>query len=181
MQNDLKPCVDRQGEAGQSLRNFLRVGVAAPTMITRQPEAPLRMNDLHSLVYVSSATRPLSTPELEAILAVARRNNRAAGVTGMLLHCNGNFMQVLEGPLGALEETFQRICRSAAHHEIIELVREPVAAREFSDWSMAFSPVGAQEFLALTNASWAAPAADGSGPPASPGRELLSQFWGNGR
>jgi hypothetical protein len=50
-----------------------------------------------ALVYVSSATKPFSPDELSELLAQARVDNAALGITGMLLYSNGNFMQVLEG------------------------------------------------------------------------------------
>ena len=47
--------------------------------------------DLVHCIYASSATRPFSFDQLVELLAVARRNNAALGVTGMLLHDRGSF------------------------------------------------------------------------------------------
>ena len=53
---------------------------------------------MHQLVYVSAASWAMSNAELNEILDVSRRNNRQSGVTGMLLHLDRGFLQVLEGP-----------------------------------------------------------------------------------
>jgi hypothetical protein len=135
------------------------------------------MNQLHCIVYVSAATRPLAAADLNDILRSARDSNDAAGVTGLLLHSGGNFMQLLEGSLDALEEVLARIEGSSRHHQITELMREPSEAREFAEWSMASSQATAPQFLALREASWRV-RVDAGGEPAEPaGRGLLRQFW----
>ena len=135
------------------------------------------MTPLHCIVYVSSAARELSQQDLDNILQQARVLNRAAGLTGVLLHCNGNFMQLLEGPSEQIQDTFQRIKRSALHHQIIELLSEPLEARQFSDWDMAFTQAKAAEFFALRNASWRVRASADGETEESSGMELLMQFW----
>ncbi|AUZ89011.1 hypothetical protein CVO76_16195, partial [Arthrobacter agilis] len=47
-----------------------------------------------SIVYSSTATRPLNDADLSALLAISRRNNARAEVTGMLLYRGGRFLQV---------------------------------------------------------------------------------------
>jgi len=56
------------------------------------------MTELKALVYVSSATELLSDQALDELLQGARSTNERIGVTGVLLHCEGNFMQYVEGP-----------------------------------------------------------------------------------
>jgi len=76
--------------------------------------------------------------EIEAILAVSRRNNSLVNVTGALMFTAQYFGQVLEGPASALEATFERIQQDARHGEIAMLEFAPVTARTFDSWSMAF-------------------------------------------
>ena len=139
------------------------------------------MTQLYSIVYVSSATRRLVPSDLDDILEGARVNNRANGLTGLLLHSNGNFMQLLEGPLAALEGALARIRASTRHHQLIEFMREPIAVREFPEWSMGLSQATAPQFLALRTASWKVPVAAEGAAQESAGRELLRQFWQNTR
>jgi len=94
--------------------------------------------ELSCLVYVSSATRLLGEKELLELLEGARRRNHAAGITGMLLYHEGNFMQVIEGPEGAVKVLESRVARDERHHGMITVYRAAVKERSFGDWSMAF-------------------------------------------
>ena len=93
--------------------------------------------DLLQILYISTVS-PAETVDLGSILAVARRNNQARGITGLLMFNGKRFLQVLEGPDGAVEETFARIRRDPRHRAHVMLSRKAISAREFGDWSMAF-------------------------------------------
>ena len=78
-------------------------------------------------------------PELTRILATARRNNERAGVTGMLLYNAGSFAQVLEGPLSAIERTFETIQQDPRHGDVMLLHSGSIEERSFGEWSMAYA------------------------------------------
>ncbi len=59
-------------------------------------------------------------------------------MTGLLLYLDGNFMQVLEGPEEAVMDIFGKIEKDIRHTNIIVILKDPIAEREFSEWSMAF-------------------------------------------
>lgn len=88
------------------------------------------------LVYVSAATSRLSRRELIKIGETSQRNNRNHRVTGMLLHVDGEFFQVLEGPEASVEETFSRICDDPRNRWVTPLLRERLLFRVFKNWSM---------------------------------------------
>ena len=98
-----------------------------------------------SLIYVSIATNPFSGPELIELLEHARRNNKKADVTGMLLYKDGNFMQVLEGEEKTVRALCAKIGRDPRHHKMITLLEVPLTEREFHDWSMGFSNLEAPQ------------------------------------
>ena len=93
---------------------------------------------LFSLIYASSAVELFSTAELVSLLETCRRNNTAAGVTGMLLYKAGNFMQVLEGEEGAVRRLHAKIQGDPRHRGIITLTEYVVPQRQFDEWSMGF-------------------------------------------
>ncbi len=93
---------------------------------------------LYSLVYRSTARRPLAKSDLENILGSARKTNLEAHVTGLLLFTDGKFMQYLEGPKAGVLAIFEIIKKSSLHHAIIDISQRPLASREYGDWSMAF-------------------------------------------
>ncbi len=77
--------------------------------------------------------------EVRKILFTSRKNNSACGITGALLFNSDCFAQVLEGPLEAVEATFERIQRDLRHEDVVVLETCYAAVRDFPDWSMAFS------------------------------------------
>lgn len=109
------------------------------------------------LGYASAGTVDFSDEDLVELLAKSRRNNAAAGISGMLLYHEGSFLQVLEGPEEAVENLYERICKDTRHSEAILLFRREHDHRQFDNWTMGFhrvssefskQPPGLNEFLA---------------------------------
>lgn len=123
--------------------------------------------DLYRIVYVSTATPLCNDAVLRDLLQESHKHNAEAGITGLLLHKDGQFMQVLEGPEQAVKEMFEHIRQRPEHHGIMVLIEEHAHERQFPDWSMAFENLdlpqgqslpGYSEFLntPLTEAEFAA-------------------------
>ncbi|MEM6991528.1 MAG: BLUF domain-containing protein [Myxococcota bacterium] len=89
-------------------------------------------------IYVSVATTPFSADDLERLLQVARTNNEAANVSGMLVHDEGTFLQVLEGEEEDIEPLLARISADQRHAEIVVLWRREIEVRAFGEWRMGF-------------------------------------------
>ena len=120
-----------------------------------------------SILYVSSATSLFPEAALAALLRRCREKNARQEITGMLLHKNGNFMQVLEGPEAMVRQALKTICADPRHFGIMKLLDREVPQREFAEWTMAFrnlddpalrSIAGYSEFLnePLTSGSFQA-------------------------
>lgn len=101
--------------------------------------------DLHHIAYLSTSRAPIDTNLIRSILDVARTKNRLNGITGILMSANCSFLQVLEGPKDAVEETFGRINEDTRHHGIIKLLDAPLRTRTFEDWSMAWGELPDEE------------------------------------
>ncbi|AZN36438.1 BLUF domain-containing protein [Iodobacter ciconiae] len=137
------------------------------------------MSDLHTLVYVSTATRLMTEAELEVLLLGAVEQNNKNNVTGVLLYNNGDFMQCLEGPEPILRETFRRITDSRQHSGIICLFDEKISKRSFSDWHMGYAQPTKSQMLALSSALWEKTADIFTGKEKEcEGLILLKDFWG---
>jgi hypothetical protein len=92
------------------------------------------------LIYTSKE-RPESSPlNLKKILVNARMRNSSAGVSGVLIHHQGAFLQALEGPESAVRNIFARIEKDVRHVDISVLNSAPTVGqrRKFGDWSMGF-------------------------------------------
>jgi hypothetical protein len=101
---------------------------------------------LEQVIYISSATRLMSDDDLSLLLNQARKNNRYLNLTGMLLYCEGSFIQVLEGHKDTLENLFAKILRDPRHRNCQLLLRNPIETRLFEDWYMGFKSVSQQQF-----------------------------------
>jgi len=133
------------------------------------------MTQLHRVFYCSRNLIP-GTPEavaadIRSILATSRRNNARDGITGGLLFSDGCFAQVLEGPLDAVENAFERIQCDERHSDVTVLQSGPIATRDFPDWSMAFAgPDAASNPIAGT------PMADAFAGQSGDGDKLLDML-----
>jgi hypothetical protein len=96
---------------------------------------------LFRLVYASRSLVPEDRVpvELPRILEVARRRNAARDITGALLFSADGFVQALEGPMAAVERTFERIQCDPRHADVVVLEAGPVPGRDFDGWSMAYA------------------------------------------
>jgi len=96
------------------------------------------MSDLFRICYISTATKLFESAELREMLKESNVRNKEAGVTGMLLYKDGQFMQVLEGTKEAVTATFGRISKDPRHRGIMVLHKRAADERRFPQWSMAF-------------------------------------------
>jgi hypothetical protein len=93
---------------------------------------------MHQIIYVSTATREFTLPELRALLREARLRNARYHITGILLYHQGRITQILEGSEAAVRYLYERISQDPRHHGVVKLADEPVPARRFAQWHMAF-------------------------------------------
>jgi hypothetical protein len=93
---------------------------------------------LYHLGYVSTQTRPLVTDDLTDLLDEALGRNRDRAITGLLLHREGSFFQVLEGEKDDVMKVYESIKRDPRHHRVKVLFEGGIDAREFPDWQMGF-------------------------------------------
>jgi hypothetical protein len=110
------------------------------------PAHAARPTELLSIVYSSIATAPFSEVDLALLLSVSRINNAATGITGLLLHRDGQFMQALEGPATAVRRALRTIGNDPRHHEIWTLDEEYITERRFGSWAMGYRPLTVSDF-----------------------------------
>ncbi len=94
---------------------------------------------LFRLVYashMSSACLGDLARELPAILSVAVPNNRALGVTGILIAHRGWFLQALEGPESTVRSLYGAICADPRHRSEVIIGQGAEVARRFGHWTM---------------------------------------------
>jgi hypothetical protein len=105
------------------------------------------MEDLIHVIYVSSAAPEISEHETVKFLNEARKANRQNDVSGMMLYIGGCFLQLLEGEAANVDT----VCRTifGDKREMRMILREPIAERQFPEWTMGFEAVAPLEVARL--------------------------------
>jgi hypothetical protein len=89
------------------------------------------------LLYVSRAVGPQTSTTTASILSTADEHNRANGITGVLCHGQGLYLQVLEGERSAVNVCYARIVADRRHRDVELLHLEEITERRYPEWSMA--------------------------------------------
>ena len=87
------------------------------------------------LLYCSRAV-DASEHAIEAILRESREHNPASGITGILCHGAGVFLQCIEGGRMQVSDLFASIQKDARHKDVVLLHYEEIFERCFGGWSM---------------------------------------------
>lgn len=106
------------------------------------------MTKIRQVIYASQSEAKFSASNLLALLAFCRSANPKASLTGLLVHRDGTFLQLLEGPSEQVGRVYGQITRDPRHHDIHLVFDRQVPARYFPDWSMGFEEVNEVALLA---------------------------------
>ncbi|MCZ8236617.1 MAG: BLUF domain-containing protein [Inhella sp.] len=88
------------------------------------------------LIYASRVGEAFAETDLANVLRQSRQNNPSHGITGLLCHTDGVFVQVLEGGREAVNALYNRVVADARHQDVTLLSYEEIGERRFSGWSM---------------------------------------------
>jgi hypothetical protein len=87
------------------------------------------------LLYASRAVDSRAET-IESIMSQSRQFNPATGITGILCHGGGIFLQAIEGGRNAVSELYGHIQKDARHKDVVLLHYEEIPERRFGGWSM---------------------------------------------
>ena len=94
---------------------------------------------MYQIVYTSDAKIEFSATAIREILAVARARNKISRITGMLVFCDDQFLQVLEGDAADVVKTYDRIAQDERHDNLMALYRGYAhAGKTFTESAMGF-------------------------------------------
>ena len=91
------------------------------------------------IVCVSTSEQLLSQDALLDILRTNAQNNERDQITGLLVYHNGDFLQVLEGPEGLIEQVMERVIVTSDKGAVNVLLQEEIEDRYFDRWTMSFA------------------------------------------
>ena len=87
------------------------------------------------LLYASRAVDPAPSA-VDAILASAREHNPASGITGILCHGGGIFLQDIEVGRESVNALYAQILADERHRDVQLLHFEEISERRFGCWTM---------------------------------------------
>lgn len=90
------------------------------------------------LLYISRMSADCGLDGLQAIMEQARRDNPAAGITGILCYMPERFVQLIEGGADRINDLFRRLLADPRHAEVRLVEYTAITARDFTRWSMAY-------------------------------------------
>lgn len=93
---------------------------------------------LSRLIYASLATSPFSEDQLTALAQKAAMTNAKLGISGVLVYCDGQFMQLLEGEGSSVRPLYEKISLDRRHRDVRLVTLDLIPSRSFSDWGMSF-------------------------------------------
>jgi len=73
----------------------------------------------------------MSEAVLDALAEECAENDSRVGITGMLLHKNGCFLQVIEGPCASVGDMYARIEADRRHKNMRKICDRTIEGREF--------------------------------------------------
>lgn len=92
---------------------------------------------LSRMLYVSTATGPITTAVTGTILRSAKAHNAASGITGVLCQGRGVYLQVLEGERSQVDALYARIVQDKRHHNVVLRQQHDIKSRSYGNWAMA--------------------------------------------
>ncbi|MCA6381331.1 MAG: BLUF domain-containing protein [Cytophagales bacterium] len=105
---------------------------------------------MYHLVYTSHATKEFAEHDLIELLKECRGFNKQNGITGMLLHLQGKFIQVLEGEKLVVEQIYAKIKADARHTKVVTVIQGNSPERIFKGWTMGFKRLTFEDAEQLT-------------------------------
>lgn len=104
---------------------------------------------LYQLVYTSA--RRCSDADIHDILSSCKKNNPGKNITGILLHSDQRFIQIMEGEKDVLEKLFSTVKEDKRHAGVNLRFFGPVEKRHFPDWHMGFKDLNTKKLKLNTS------------------------------
>lgn len=101
---------------------------------------------LHQIIYISTANPELTEDALLELLSGSQKRNASRKITGLLLHSDGNIIQVIEGPEPAAKALYDKISGDSRHRGVTLISSKPIEKRDFPEFKMGFKRARSVDF-----------------------------------
>ena len=93
---------------------------------------------LYFIVYSSHSKKKFTIQELSDLWKKSVKNNISLGITGILIHLNERFIQLLEGEKTIVEELYGKIVKDERHNDVTKLLKGTLKNRNYENWQMGY-------------------------------------------
>ncbi len=97
------------------------------------------MSGIWRLLYRSVQAYEMESADLMKLLFDARAYNRENGITGLLLHHDIGFMQLLEGERQKVHDLYRKVAEDSRHRDVVIEMEGPTVHRTFPEWQMGYA------------------------------------------
>ncbi|WP_405569340.1 BLUF domain-containing protein [Winogradskyella sp. Asnod2-B02-A] len=104
---------------------------------------------LRQIIYTSQASEQFNKRSLLDLLHTSRGYNTIDNISGILMHRDGYFLQIIEGEQDVVEDLFQRLSNDTRHKNIKIIHDRSVESRLFSNWAMGCADFNEPELSML--------------------------------
>lgn len=112
---------------------------------------------MRSIAYVSRAAVEWTDDDLAGLLAKSQQRNIEDAVSGLLIYCQGYFLQVVEGPHENISNLMERVAADPRHTDVKQIADQTYprptdfsnieSKRMFPQWSMGFENVKSETLV----------------------------------
>lgn len=95
----------------------------------------------YTISYVSTVSHFLSDTDVEELMDYVKEQNNLNNITGILIHSDGNFFQVLEGEKETIKKLFEKIKKDSRHYNIIKMLDKEISDNSFSKYHSSFTVI----------------------------------------
>ena len=100
---------------------------------------PLKM--LQTICYLSNSRKDLTNQELQSLFFSTKMNNIRLKISGILIHDNGNFFQIIEGKKKHVIDLYQKIENDSRHFNLIKIFDKPIQSSSFKSFRSSYITV----------------------------------------
>jgi len=101
-----------------------------------------KTEDLYCILYISTMKINCIKDEL----ALFQQKNKKNNISGLMLYCENNIIQYIEGNKKELYNLYNKIKTDSRHYNIIKVMDEKIIKRNFVAWDMGFKELSYIEF-----------------------------------
>ena len=95
---------------------------------------------LYTISYVSTSKK-LSDFQINELLCISKLKNDDLNITGILMHSDQNFFQIIEGEKKIILNLYQKIEKDVRHFNLIKIFDRPIQIPSFKNFQSSYITV----------------------------------------